>query len=317
MNKILSFYLSLFIMLAVLLFYQGCADLSNNVTNPSKPLGYHPAGWLDTTSANFHGNTIKAANWSFLQCKTCHGLDYKGGSVGISCFKCHTQSTGPEACNTCHGSRDPSYLHNWPPQSLNHLWGETERGVGSHNHHLSPNSTERYSKQVPCIECHAQVNTFSDTNHIDTTRHGAAKLTFGPLAHTIFHNIVPNPSYDSVSNTCSSVYCHGYFYGGNQNFKPVFNDPNSVTCGSCHGNPVTGDPTPLVNGGYEAPHFAGLWNDSTHHCYWCHYTIDSTGTIIAPSLHIDGVVEHYEPKFNVKGNINSIKQYYIRQKSKK
>jgi len=302
MKKIISFYIILITAFASLLFYQGCADLSNNITNPTKALGYHPLGWADTASSDFHGNTIKAAGWSFSQCKTCHGLDLKGGSAGVSCNKCHTQADGPQACNTCHGSRDPNYMHNWPPQSINHLWSETDRGVGVHNHHLSPDSTERFSKQVSCTECHTQVNSLNDTNHIIPSMNGAAKITFGTLAHTVFHNVVPNPSYDANTNSCSQVYCHGYFYGGNKNAQPVFNDPNTVACGTCHGNPATGNPTPLVNGGYEAPHWSTL---TINQCYYCHgMVIDSTGNIFATSLHIDGVVEHGEPQPKINGHQN-------------
>ena len=175
------------------------------------------------------------------------------------------------------------YQHAWPPQSLSHLWDETQRGVGVHNHHLSPDTAERFSAKVQCFECHAPVNSFNDSSHIDPTMNGKAKITFGALARHSLGGVVPNPTYDPAANTCSQVYCHGYFIGGNLNFQPVFNNPESVVCGSCHGNPTTGNPNPSSYP--HTPYFDNM-------CYLCHNkVIDSTMTIIHPERHINGQVD--------------------------
>ncbi|MGA2667540.1 MAG: hypothetical protein ABSF32_01335 [Ignavibacteria bacterium] len=293
MKKLTVYYISYILTLAILVMYQGCAqEQSNPVTAPQLNLGPHPSGWVNPISSDFHGKYISSTlNWSLNLCKTCHGGDYSGGTSGASCYNCHNafvyQLNGPESCNNCHGNKD----HYYPPRALNGDTLETDRGVGAHYHHLATDSTERYSRRVECTECHLLVNHFNDTSHINPNRHGKAQIIFGALAHNVlpFGNIVPHPSYDSTSNSCSQVYCHGYFIHGNLNFQPVFNDPESVTCGSCHGDPVTGNPNPL--------------NDPNRHhfsitdCWQCHYqVIDSTGTIIAPSLHIDGTVEVWGDK---------------------
>jgi len=64
--------------IAILLF-TGCTS----TTNEEAPLSDegHPAGYL-----TLHGEDALA---DVVSCKTCHGRDYTGGTVGINCFDCH------------------------------------------------------------------------------------------------------------------------------------------------------------------------------------------------------------------------------------
>jgi predicted CxxxxCH...CXXCH cytochrome family protein len=293
MKKLTVYYISYILALAILVMYQGCAkEASNVVTAPQFDLGPHPAGWVTTSSSNFHGKYIASEGYSLNVCKSCHRGDYHGGTSGSSCYMCHNvsvnQPNGPESCNNCHGNPD----HPYPPLSLKGDSLETDRGVGVHYHHLSSDTNERYSRQVECIECHEQVNSFGDTSHINLNRHNKAQIIFGPLAHTtIGGGINPDPSYDVNTNTCSHVYCHGYFNNGNLNFQPTFNDPESVVCGSCHGDPITGNPNPKPNGVYVPPHRQDF---TINRCYECHSSvIDASGTIVTPSKHINGVINVY------------------------
>lgn len=295
MKKVTSLYIIFFVISTSLLVYQGCSKLQENLVAPTKP-GVHPTGWLDTNSTNFHGKYIASLGWSLTTCKTCHGADYQGGSTGISCRKCHTEAAGPEACNTCHGDpHDPNSIN--PPKSLGWAWDETDAHVGAHFHHLNPDyapdDQEKY-RPVACIECHEQVHNFSDTSHINPNRNGRAQLIFGPLAKdsTGWGGQHPNPTYDSSTHLCSNVYCHGAFMQGNLNFKPQYNNPESVKCGSCHGDSATGNPTPGAPNNIQSPHYAFYWSDTLKLCYTCHtMVIDSTGTIIGADLHINGVVD--------------------------
>lgn len=298
MKTMIKFYSVLTIVLAAALSYQGCSELAQNlVTAPT--IGAHPDGWADVNSANFHGKYIFANNlWNLAQCRSCHGADYKGGSTGKSCLTCHTDQGGPEACNTCHGdsrNQDEFYPgHPYPPFSLGGDSLETDRGVGVHNHHLSPDTLERYSRQVRCVSCHQTVNNFNDLTHFQNSQ-GQATIHFDSLALNVLpgDTLVPNPAYDRAANKCSNVYCHGYFKQGNRNFQPVFNDPESVTCGSCHGDPISGNPTPGYPNNVLPPHFQFL---TIHDCYLCHNaTINANGDIIRVSNHINGVVDRNEP----------------------
>jgi len=55
----------------------------------------HPLEWMDQSSEDFHGYNLsqKGDDQSGLQgiewCQTCHGEEYKGGTAGVSCYKCH------------------------------------------------------------------------------------------------------------------------------------------------------------------------------------------------------------------------------------
>ena len=70
-----------------------CYDAKCHATYP------HPDGFIDFTSADFHGNFIRdEVNWDITVCRDCHGADYAGGGDNDkNCLKCHTQADGPEA----------------------------------------------------------------------------------------------------------------------------------------------------------------------------------------------------------------------------
>jgi predicted CxxxxCH...CXXCH cytochrome family protein len=304
MKKIISFYILSFAILLSLVAYQGCSKLEDNLVAPNKP-GVHPAGWTNPHDmVHFHGKYIASQEWNLTQCQSCHGADYRGGTTGLSCYKCHKEEGGPVACNTCHG--DPHDItHPYPPYDLNGDSLETDARVGAHFHHLNkdfaPDDQRKY-RPVACIECHETVHSFADTSHIDPNRHGRAHLVFGPLAKdsTGWGGQHPNPTYDSSTHLCSNVYCHGSFMQGNVNFKPKFNNPESVKCGSCHGDSATGNPTPGAPNNIQAPHQSNFWTDTLKLCFACHtQTIDMNGNIIGDSLHINGVVDVNQAPFNI------------------
>jgi predicted CxxxxCH...CXXCH cytochrome family protein len=275
MNKIIYkvFTVSTFLLLIAVVFFQGCSKQSDNlVTAPSSI--YHGDGWLNPSSTSFHGAVIKANDWNLGYCKSCHGNDYKGGNTQTGCFNCH--QNGPEGCNVCHGNSQNIY----PPKSLNGHLLPTEQGVGAHNIHLTLDSAQRISARVSCSECHLPVNSFSDTNHIGLNP-GTAEVVFGTLAtnHNPGFNLAP--VWNKTNQTCSNVYCHGYFKNGNLTAQPTFTDPNSVVCGSCHGNPATGNPKPISGHQYYPDQ-----------CWYCHSAVvDSNMIIINKYKHINGVID--------------------------
>jgi predicted CxxxxCH...CXXCH cytochrome family protein len=295
MKKILFFYIIFFFAVSGLVTYYGCSEIDKTaIVAPTA--GVHPAGWKTPGNANFHGTFIRANNkWNLSECRSCHGNDYAGGVTGVSCNTCHTDQGGPESCTNCHGnsgSKDTLQNHIFPPFSLNGDSLETDRGVGVHYHHLTSDPNERYSAQVRCVDCHQPVNNFRDASHFQNSN-GMATLHFDSLAINTLpgDTTMPHPVYDPVSNKCSNVYCHGNFKNGNRDFQPTFNDPKSVVCGSCHGDPKSGNPTPGAPDNFVPPHYS-FYTINT--CYQCHSSvIDNTGTIIAPEKHINGVVNVY------------------------
>jgi predicted CxxxxCH...CXXCH cytochrome family protein len=276
MKKQISFYILFIVSLALMLVYQGCSEIEDGLVTNEAP-GVHGAGWTSPSSPNFHGTYIISQKWNLSTCKTCHGNDYSGGNTGLSCYKCHHDAGGPEACTTCHGGDG----HANPPKGLR---GETDPAsihVGAHFKHL--NDTNRISAVVECEECHTPVNNFSDTNHIGPNPDGMAEIHFGPLANKYLGGTIhANPQWNRNNATCSGVYCHGSFKGGNSSNTVTWTQPGSVVCGSCHGNPQTGNPNPNLN---HDP------NNTITDCNQCHFAvIDSTGHIIAPEKHVNGVI---------------------------
>jgi predicted CxxxxCH...CXXCH cytochrome family protein len=275
MKKILSYYLP--VITIIMTFVYGCSKIDNNAT-VAPDFGFHGTGWINPASDNFHGDVISSANWDMGGCKSCHGNDYNGGSAGTSCYNCHPQ--GPEGCNTCHGS--PQYT--WPPKALSGNTLSTQTGVGAHDVHMSPDSSKRISAGVACSECHKPVTSFSDTNHIYNDSLNIARVIFGTLAKTRWGSgVTPNPVWNRTTQTCSTAYCHGYFRNGNLTNTPTFIDPNSGRCGTCHGNPSTGDPRPGGN------------HPDEDDCNECHAAvINSSGQFINKSLHINGKINFHE-----------------------
>ena len=278
MNK---FYSLLIISLIASLSIIGCSKDKDDI--PIAPdFGIHPTGYANPSSPNFHGKAIASYNWSMNYCKQCHGNDFRGGSGASSCYDCHP--SGPTDCKLCHGNNLNTI---YPPKALNGSTDPTYIGVGAHNIHLSSDSTIRNSARMRCVDCHWKFASFDDTMHISPTRNGLAIIVFDSLAITARDGVTPQPVWNRSTATCAGTYCHGNFRNGNYVLQvgtdPSWTSNTPMNCGSCHGNPVTGNPNP---GG---THYQGF---TQNQCYYCHGNVmDSSGTIINKSLHVNGVVD--------------------------
>lgn len=187
----------------------------------------HPVGWAQPSQ---HGPAAIADIASGGQgCTVCHGDDYGGGTVGISCNACHTTNGFADwrtNCTFCHGAQTTDYpaianpVLAAPPEGVLGQTEPTDAHVGAHQKHLGNGST--ISDGVSCDECHVVP---TDLSHLD----GAATLTFGALATT--GSLVPQ--YAGV--TCSSVYCHGATLNGGANPTPSWT--GAIGCLDCHGQP--------------------------------------------------------------------------------
>ncbi len=56
----------------------------------------HPADWITPDQAGFHGTAISNNSALLTECQDCHGSDYGGGTVNISCFTCHADFPHPK-----------------------------------------------------------------------------------------------------------------------------------------------------------------------------------------------------------------------------
>jgi len=225
---------------------------------------------------------------AYLECQWCHtsvsagptftnATDHVDGTVPL--FQWSTQAD----CSRCHGS----VTNAAPPVDL--AGNASSSKVGGHQIHLSPSTWT--SNAVACAECHtvpANLDYTGTDGHLDGTP--GAELMFGSFASitTGSGGVVPNPVYTSTSLSCGSVYCHGTFKNGNLTNAPVWSDPSTAACGTCHGDPVTGNPRP------------GGSHTTSNSCNFCHTvsgggnpvatynSADTTWAVTNKDFHIDG-----------------------------
>lgn len=273
------------------LLISSCSEIREDL--PQAPeLAMHKDGIMNPSSPDFHGNIIRNANWDMNGCKQCHSASYNGGTANASCYDCHSNPGGPEACNTCHG--EASNPLRWsPPQALSGATLPSERGVGAHFKHLYENEM---GVVIECTECHSLPSSFNDPKHIDHTP--GAELVFGNFTklntnvpggfnyQSSLGDFIPNPSFNFEAGTCSNTYCHGYFKNGNTNNVVLFTaQSQGSACGTCHGDATTGNPLPKTpaQGGTHPPN---------EDCQTCHIGIAQnnagTFTILDKSKHING-----------------------------
>ncbi len=275
--KHLIIFITAFLLSAILI---SCSDLQEDITTPELP-GAHAKGIINPVSPEFHGQLIRAENWSMKGCLQCHGGDYAGGIVSSSCLSCHTQPTGPEACNTCHGDFSNS-SRIAPPRALNGSITSDDPGVGAHNAHLYENDL---GDRVRCSTCHTFPSSFYADGHLGEDNQ--AEINFGRVAITGG----VTPIYNFEENTCSDTYCHGnfVFYKDSSAYPGLYTadsmvgnnltmkwteDDDDAECGSCHGLPPTGHQPFGLN-----------------ECAPCHSgVVNNSGDIIDPTKHINGVI---------------------------
>lgn len=159
----------------VLMIALGAALISACVVErePRGADGLHPEGWDEPKSTAFHGRWIEKYGTKALdECQACHGFDYSGGPVGVTCNKagCHTK--GPEFCGTCHGG---------------------EKGP-------RPMSGAHFKHEAYCAECHKVPATARASGHLNES----VEVTFSGAALANG----ANPAWSSEVMTCSGTYCH-------------------------------------------------------------------------------------------------------------
>lgn len=166
--------------------------------------GQHPRGWDDPKSTGFHALWLVDQRkqgkelHEIANCRKCHGDDYGGGAVGVSCNTagCHTEPGGPESCTTCHGTKTSPM-----PES------------GAHQKH-----------EAFCADCHDVPLKLEADNHVN----GLADIVFSGPA--ILGGA--KPTWDAAEKRCQNVYCHGDASPTWQ--EPAAGD---TPCDACHKTP--------------------------------------------------------------------------------
>ncbi len=264
----------------------GCVDEQDSLPEATVAgARVHPDGWKQETSPNFHGKAIRANGWDLASCQTCHGKQYNGGSSNKSCLTCHSKAEGPEDCATCHGSA----VNPAPPEDLDGNTSTTVRGVGAHQAHLVI-AGGTSGKILACQDCHVVPTALLDIGHIDTTSVDRAEVVMNGALATMTTGggtIVPDPTYDTTTFGCSTTYCHGTFENGNLTNVPIWTNPATADCGTCHGDKTKTTtkekalPKTLATGG---THPVGL------ECARCHTNIDGNASFTNTQAHVDGTI---------------------------
>lgn len=128
----------------------------------------HPLDFETEDSPEFHGSFLSSNGYPLEECRSCHGDDYHGGYVAVSCVSSNCHQKGVEDCATC---------HDYPPKT------------GSHAAHHAQE----------CTECHpARVDA-----RVPTHPNGEVNIEFGEIASASG----AHPKFDPADKACS-VHCH-------------------------------------------------------------------------------------------------------------
>lgn len=135
--------------------------------------GVHPPGFASQTDPQFHGDALREGGYRMAECRNCHGDDYGGGPVGVSCNQAMCHAQGVEWCGTCHDGKAPP-----------------EPATGAHAAH-----------PFECGDCHRVPRTAREYRHPN----GEVEVTLTGLAGTA----PASPVYDPAQARCQNTYCHG------------------------------------------------------------------------------------------------------------
>lgn len=156
-------------------------------------------------------------------------------------------------CWGCHGSPGLQLANADPLVSVGppgDLVGSADgRSVGSHRKHLTQG---KFAKAMACSSCHL-VPTSPSTHRVQEQ----GMVTFSGLATKSWvQGVEVQPSFDRLAvpprkpepMSCSGVYCHGNYRGGN-NAVATWGKEKSVDCGFCHELPPAAPTHPTVVAG--------------------------------------------------------------------
>jgi len=170
--------------------------------------GEHPEGWGVPASPAFHAKWLASNSFPLTRCQQCHGDDYLGGAVGVSCVQSGCHSQPPITCTTCHGSR-----------------GTPRPDVGAH-----------WAHEAYCSTCHAVPVETTASVQQHASQDASTLIHFGGIALNAANDwrldagAIPAPAWDPGAQHCTNTYCHGAA-------SPVWTTPQQIQCDGCHGEP--------------------------------------------------------------------------------
>ncbi len=314
-----TFSVILVSLVAIVLFISCSDDLL-----PPKNYSTHIPGWIDASSANFHGTAVINDTLKYNGCAGCHGQTYQGMNGAPSCYECHAAyphyTINPAhrvsthralivslnwqigLCHTCHSG------DNWEGSTgvacTQCHFHQSANGPGNcytcHGQPPSPDSNNVLygmdslaagghqamvvEKGYACIQCHPSVPE-GDLTHM------------GPLPAVV---VFSDSSIARARGDATAPYQPTYQHVGDAL------SGNASCAVYCHSNARGGppnEPIPEWTGTKEftcnSCHFAPP--PSPHppitSCWDCHTNVDPTSTypndirFINDQLHVNGVVD--------------------------
>lgn len=158
----------------------------------------------------------------------CYLLVIADPTAAIVTSSSIADATWPASCSNCHG-----LAANPAPDGAQ--YPDT---AGSHPVHAARFNLE-------CVLCHNTPEGPGGPGHFDFVEPADVVLS---VTHPL---IGAEAIYDATARTCASIYCHGPWAGHRGTVHPVWSDPSSVYCGSCHGVLATA-PEDVSGDGYIA-----------------------------------------------------------------
>ncbi len=222
-----------------------------------RSVSWVPADVPETRCGRCHAMPPAAPHPASEDCSICHGevIDASGAIIAPNRHVDGVVDVD-ERCDGCHGAGELGA----PPPGLDGAVAPTARGVGAHAVHVEGTGRGR---RLACDECHTVPASVADEGHLDPA---PAEVRLTGVAATG----ALSPAWDRDEQRCADSWCHGAS-------SPVWTQPGS-DCTSCHGMPP------------PAPH------PQIEACAQCHGdVVDAMNTIIAPSAHVDGVVDVSAP----------------------
>ncbi len=203
----------------------GCADRKELETPET-----HVEGWMDPASSQFHGAKIEAVN--LISCQDCHGADYKGGTSGVSCYKCH--AGGPSG-----------HPGGWMDSTSTHFHGLTVAADGT----------------AGCAVCHGEDFRGQENNgsscylcHNGPSGHPASGWLSKTSAN--FHGLAA-----SIRGLHDCALCHGADFSGGT---------SGTSCTSCHQNPSGHPSTGWLDQSSDKFHAKRMSVTGLSYCAGCH-----------------------------------------------
>lgn len=215
----------------------------------------HGYGFRDTLGVVWNRAAVP---WSgTLGCTGCHNATGHNGGTG--CQDCH-------AVTTADGSTIADYTR--------HVNGKVEGGAACGSCHALPPATGAHlyhsgTLGKDCNVCHAGISRLDTTPSPATHNNGRNDVSGLPGGGT----------YTAATKTCSNVYCHGNFPGGNN--SSIAWTAAKPACNACHNlPPSTGSHAGHTNAARKV-----------YDCGTCHNGYSKTGSTVSATRHANQIFD--------------------------